>query len=32
MMEERLAAHLPMALFTINTTTGETKVLHRASD
>ena len=26
MMEERLAAHLPMALFTINTQTGETKV------
>jgi oligogalacturonide lyase len=32
MMEERLAAHLPMALFTINTKTGETKVLHRATD
>ncbi|MGA3237108.1 MAG: oligogalacturonate lyase family protein [Bryobacteraceae bacterium] len=32
MMEERLAAHLPMALFTINIKTGETKVLHRATD
>jgi oligogalacturonide lyase len=32
MMEERLAAHLPMALFTINTKTGETKVLHHATD
>jgi oligogalacturonide lyase len=32
MMEERLAAHLPMALFTIDTKTGETKVLHRATD
>lgn len=32
MMEERLAARLPMALFTINTKTGETRVLHRATD
>ena len=32
MMEERLASRLPMALFTINTKTGETKVLHRATD
>jgi oligogalacturonide lyase len=32
MMEERLAAHLPMALFTIDIKTGETKVLHRATD
>jgi oligogalacturonide lyase len=32
MMEERLAAHLPIALFTINTTTGESRVLHRATD
>ena len=32
MMEERLAAHLPMALFTINAKTGETKVIHRATD
>ena len=32
MMEERLAARLPMALFTINTKTGETKVIHRATD
>jgi len=32
MMEERLAARLPMALFTIDTSTGDTKVLHRATD
>ena len=32
MMEERLAAHLPMALFTINAKTGEVKVVHRATD
>lgn len=32
MMEQRLAARLPMALFTINTKTGETKVIHRATD
>jgi oligogalacturonide lyase len=32
MMEQRLAARIPMALFTIDTRTGETKVLHRATD
>uniref|UniRef100_Q01Z95 Oligogalacturonate lyase domain-containing protein n=1 Tax=Solibacter usitatus (strain Ellin6076) TaxID=234267 RepID=Q01Z95_SOLUE len=32
MMEQRLAAHLPMAMFTINTATGEVKVIHRATD
>ncbi len=32
MMEQRLAAHLPMAMFTINTKTGELKVIHRATD
>ncbi len=32
MMEQRLAARLPMALFTINAKTGETKVIHRATD
>jgi len=32
MMERRLAARIPMALFTIDTRTGETKVLHRATD
>src|SRR5260370_14876224 len=32
MMGHRLAAHLPMAMFTINTTTGELKVIHRATD
>ena len=32
MMEDRLAARLPMAMFTINTATGETKVIHRATD
>lgn len=32
MMERRLAARIPMALFTIETRTGETKVLHRATD
>ncbi len=32
MMEERLAAHLPMAMFTISTATGEIKVIHRATD
>src|SRR5215469_16831440 len=32
MMEQRLAARIPMALFTISTKTGETKVLHRATD
>jgi oligogalacturonide lyase len=32
MMEERLAARLPMALFTINAKSGEVKVIHRATD
>src|ERR1039458_2619194 len=32
MMEERLAAHLPMAMFTISTKTGEVKVIHQATD
>lgn len=32
MMEQRLAARLPMALFTVNTSTGEVKVIHRATD
>jgi oligogalacturonide lyase len=32
MMEQRLAAHLPMAMFTISTRTGEVKVIHRATD
>jgi oligogalacturonide lyase len=32
MMEERLAAHLPMGLFTINAKTGEVKTIHRATD
>ena len=32
MMEQRLAAHLPMAMFTISTATGEVKVIHRATD
>jgi oligogalacturonide lyase len=32
MMEERLAAHLPMAMFTINAKTGEVKVIHKATD
>ncbi len=32
MMEQRLAAHLPMALFVVDTKTGETKVIHRATD
>jgi len=32
MMEDRLAARLPMAMFTINTATGETKVIYRATD
>jgi oligogalacturonide lyase len=32
MMEQRLAAHLPMALFTMSTRTGEVKVIHRATD
>lgn len=32
MMEERLAARLPMAMYTLNTATGEIKVVHRATD
>jgi oligogalacturonide lyase len=32
MMERRLAARIPMALFTIDTRTGEMKILHRATD
>jgi oligogalacturonide lyase len=32
MMERRLAARIPMAMFTIDTRTGELKVLHRATD
>ena len=32
MMEDRLAAHLPIAMFTINIATGETKVIYRATD
>jgi oligogalacturonide lyase len=32
MMEQRLAARLPMALFTISTATGEIKVIHHATD
>jgi oligogalacturonide lyase len=32
MMEQRLAAHLPMAMFTISAETGEMKVIHRATD
>jgi oligogalacturonide lyase len=32
MMEDRLAAHLPMGLFTVNVQTGEVKTIHRATD
>jgi len=32
MMEERLAAHLPMALFTINAKTGEVKTILKSTD
>ena len=32
MMEERLAAHLPMGLFTVNTKTGEVKTIHTSTD
>ena len=32
MMEQRLAAHLPMALFTVNAKTGEVKTIHRSTD
>jgi oligogalacturonide lyase len=32
MMEQRLAAHLPMALFVIDIKTGQLKVIHRSTD
>jgi len=32
MMEQRLAAHLPMAMFTMNAKTGEVKIIHKATD
>ncbi|HET8549984.1 MAG TPA: oligogalacturonate lyase family protein [Bryobacteraceae bacterium] len=32
MMEERWAARLPMAMFTINVATGEQKIIHKAKD
>jgi oligogalacturonide lyase len=32
MMEERLAAHLPMGLFVVNTKTGEVKTIHKSTD
>ena len=32
MMEERLAAHIPMGLFTINVKTGEVKTIHKSTD
>jgi len=32
MMEQRLAARLPMGLFTVNVRTGEIKTIHRATD
>jgi oligogalacturonide lyase len=32
MMEERLAAHLPMAMFTIDAKSGETKVILKSTD
>ena len=32
MMEQRLAARLPMAMFTLNAKTGEVKIIHRATD
>ncbi|MDQ6677026.1 MAG: oligogalacturonate lyase family protein [Acidobacteriota bacterium] len=32
MMEQRLAAHLPIALFTVNAKTGEVKVIQRSTD
>ena len=32
MMENRLAARLPMALYTLNIQTGEVKTIHRATD
>ncbi len=32
MMEERLAAHIPMGLFTIDVKTGEVKTIHKSTD
>lgn len=32
MMEERWAAHLPVAMFTLNAGTGEVKVIHRSNE
>lgn len=32
MMEDRLAARLPMAMYTLNIQTGEVKVVHKATD
>ena len=32
MMENRLAARIPMAMFTVNVESGERKILHRATD
>jgi oligogalacturonide lyase len=32
MMEQRLAAHLPMAMFTMDAASGEVKVIHRSTD
>ncbi len=32
MMEERLAARLPMGLFTVNVQTGEVKTIHKSND
>src|SRR5207245_1040470 len=31
-LNERLEAHIPMELFTVNVKTGERKVIHRATD
>ncbi len=32
MMEERLAARIPMGMFVMNTTTGEVKTIHKSTD
>ena len=32
MMEQRLAAHLPMAMFTVDTKTGAVKIIHKSTD
>ena len=32
MMEERLAAHIPMGMFVMNTATGEVKTIHKSTD